>query len=154
MVVQNAGLVLIMRYASTRPQDKFLKTVAVFFSEIIKLLASFILLNFSNKSFKQTLRDIKHHFITNWLDTFKVGVPAFVYTIQNFLLFVAVENLTTGVYMVTYQLKILTTAGFTVVMLKRKLSIFQWISLIVLLAGVALVQKVRNLHQKTKIINF
>uniref|UniRef100_A0AC34QKJ4 UDP-galactose transporter n=1 Tax=Panagrolaimus sp. JU765 TaxID=591449 RepID=A0AC34QKJ4_9BILA len=144
LVVQNAGLVLIMRYASTRPKEKFLKTVAVFFAEVIKLLASFVLLNFSNKSVKQTLRDIRYHFVTNWLDTFKVGVPAFVYTIQNFLLFVAVENLTTGVYMVTYQLKILTTAGFTVLMLKRKLSLFQWISLVVLLAGVVLVQKDAN----------
>jgi Ca2+/Na+ antiporter len=37
-------------------------------------------------------------------------------------------------------MKILTTAGFTVLMLDRKLSVFQWLSLVVLIAGVALVQ--------------
>jgi UDP-sugar transporter A1/2/3 len=74
------------------------------------------------------------------VDTLKVGVPAFIYTIQNFLLYVAIENLDAGTYMVTYQMKILTTAMFTVLMLKRKISIPQWLSLVVLCAGVAVVQ--------------
>lgn len=55
-------------------------------------------------------------------------------------------------------MKILTTALFTVVMLKRKLSIWQWVSLLILIAGVAIVQYVRicnpmksiNLERKTK----
>jgi len=147
LVVQNAGLVLMMRYATTR-KEKFFKTVAVFFAEIVKLVASFILLNFSNKCFIKTLKDIKYYFFTNLLDTVKVGVPAFIYTIQNFLLYVAAENLETGTYMVTYQIKILTTAFFTVLMLKRKLSIPQWVSLVVLIAGVALVQLDANNSKK------
>ena len=133
----------MMRYATTR-KEKFLKTVAVFFAEVVKLIASFILLNFSNKSFIKTLRDVKYYFFNNWLDTLKVGVPALIYTIQNFLLYVAAENLETGTYMVTYQIKILTTAAFTVLMLKRKLSVPQWISLVVLIVGVALVQLVSS----------
>lgn len=44
----------------------------------------------------------------------------------------------------TYQLKILTTALFSVSMLDRRLGIYQWISLLILMAGVALVQVGRN----------
>ena len=43
-------------------------------------------------------------------------------------------------FQVTYQLKILTTALFSVLMLNKKLSSVQWGSLVLLFAGVALVQ--------------
>uniref|UniRef100_A0AC35FYT7 UDP-galactose transporter n=1 Tax=Panagrolaimus sp. PS1159 TaxID=55785 RepID=A0AC35FYT7_9BILA len=114
LVVQNAGQVLIMRYASTRPQQKFLNTVAVFFNEICKLIFSLILFSATSKSLNSVLRSLKYHFCTNFLDTLKVGVPALIYTIQNVLLYIAVENLEAATYM--------------------------WLSLVVLIAGVALVQ--------------
>ena len=41
---------------------------------------------------------------------------------------------------VTYQLKILTTALFSVLMLKKSLSRVQWGSLVILMVAVALVQ--------------
>ena len=41
---------------------------------------------------------------------------------------------------VRYQLKILTTAVFAVLMLNKKLIKLQWFSLVVLVAGVAMVQ--------------
>ena len=41
---------------------------------------------------------------------------------------------------VTYQLKILTTAMFSVVMLGKQLNATKWISLVLLMGGVALVQ--------------
>ena len=42
--------------------------------------------------------------------------------------------------LVRYQLKILTTAVFSVLMLNKKLIKLQWFSLVVLVAGVAMVQ--------------
>lgn len=41
---------------------------------------------------------------------------------------------------VTYQLKILTTALFSVLMLRKSLSKVQWVSLLLLFGGVAIVQ--------------
>ncbi|KAI0990453.1 hypothetical protein GJ496_001486 [Pomphorhynchus laevis] len=63
-----------------------------------------------------------------------------LYTIQNNLLFIALSNLNAVVYQMTYQFKILTTAMFTVLLLKRKLNRRKWISLVVLMIGVCCIQ--------------
>ena len=43
-------------------------------------------------------------------------------------------------HQVTYQLKILTSAGFSVLLLGQRLTGRQWVSLLLLTCGVALVQ--------------
>jgi len=54
--------------------------------------------------------------------------------------FVCVFDVKCCVIQVSYQLKLLTTALFSVVMLRKPLSIFQWLSLVILFAGIAIVQ--------------
>ena len=61
------------------------------------------------------------------------------------LVFVILQNLLLF-FQVTYQLKILTTAIFSVFLLNKRLSRLQWVSLCVLFAGVSIVQLT---HQKT-----
>lgn len=73
-------------------------------------------------------------------DSLKVAVPAIMYVIQNNLLFFALKKLDAATYQVTYQLKILTTAIFSVTMLGKSLHRYNWMALILLTAGVALVQ--------------
>ncbi|TKR87177.1 hypothetical protein L596_011623 [Steinernema carpocapsae] len=140
LVLQNASYVLLLRYVRTRKQPLFLSTVAVFQTEVVKLITCLIIFTIEQRSITRSFRALYHHLIVNWLDTLKVGVPAFVYVVQNVLLYYAVSNLDAATYMVTYQLKILTTAIFTVTILRRKLSFFQWIALVLLFSGVAIVQ--------------
>ncbi|CAO4374385.1 unnamed protein product [Caenorhabditis nigoni] len=151
LVLQNCSLVLFMRYAMTKDRPHFLKTITVFFGEIFKFSVSLILACLEEKSLVKGLKRIYHEFFVNWKGTLKVLVPAAIYTIQNYLLYVAVDNLPAATYMVTYQLKILTTAAFTVLVLHRRLSIQQWIALLVLFAGVVVVQydqKMSNEREK------
>ena len=60
--------------------------------------------------------------------------------IQNNLQFVAAANLEAATFQVSYQMKILTTAAFSVFLLRRKLSPLKWLALFFLALGVGLVQ--------------
>jgi UDP-sugar transporter A1/2/3 len=54
-------------------------------------------------------------------------------------LFVALSNLTAPIFQVTYQAKLVTTAMVSVAMLNRKYTLQQWICLVTLSLGVAIV---------------
>ncbi|GAA5931550.1 uncharacterized protein JCM15063_001499 [Sporobolomyces koalae] len=73
-------------------------------------------------------------------DCWKLSIPACLYVIQNNLQFVAASNLDVPTFQVTYNLKILTTALFSVILLRRRLSGKKWFALLFLAAGVGVVQ--------------
>lgn len=88
----------------------------------------------------------------------KLAIPAALYAVQNTLLvrriisvhsqfaeilvaqYTALSNLDAATYQTTYQLKLLTTALFSVIFFQRRLSKTKWTSLFVLTLGVAIVQ--------------
>lgn len=73
-------------------------------------------------------------------DSWKLAVPACLYVLQNSLQYIALSNLDSATYQVTCQLKILPTAIFSVFLLNRSLSLRKWVSLALLMVGVAIVQ--------------
>ena len=91
-------------------------------------------------------------------DCWKLSIPAILYgqsyplpswcdcphlfrtVIQNNLQFVAASNLEAATFQVSYQMKILTTAAFSVVLLRRKLTPLKWVALLFLAIGVGIVQ--------------
>lgn len=54
--------------------------------------------------------------------------------------YIAAENLDVATFQVTYQIKILTTAGFSVLLLHKSLNLSKWVSLFLLALGVGIVQ--------------
>jgi len=72
-------------------------------------------------------------------EALKTAIPAICYLIQNNLQYVAVGYLDASTYAVLYQLKILTTALLSVVILRKELACIQWVSLGLLTAGVSAV---------------
>lgn len=60
--------------------------------------------------------------------------------LQNNLQYVAASNLPAATFQVTYQMKILTTAVFSAILLRKRLSSTQWLSLCFLAIGVGIVQ--------------
>ncbi|TRY97556.1 hypothetical protein DNTS_002593 [Danionella cerebrum] len=143
LVLQTTSLVLTMRYSRTLQSEGlvYLASSAVVSAELLKIAACIVLvfrdLSFSVHSLNQVL---KEEIFNSPLIMLKLAVPSGIYTLQNNLLYVALSNLDAATYQVTYQLKILTTALFSVSMLGKRLGVYQWLSLVILMMGIVLVQ--------------
>ncbi len=138
LVVQNTMLVLLMRYSRTSagPEGLYLTSTAVVSAEFVKLAISLAaVINERGANAGAIITQELRHF-----DTLKLGVPGLLYTVQNNLLFVALSNLPAAVYQVTYQLKIITTAIMSVLLLQKRLNRYQIVALLLLTVGVAMVQ--------------
>ena len=150
LVVQNASLILTIRYSRTQHGDMYISSTAVVFAEFFKLIACLLLTLYESGNMTDWLGTLHTSILSNPLSTLKVAVPSFVYVVQNNLQFVAISNLDAASFQVSYQLKVLTTALFSVVMLQRKLTRTQWASLLLLFIGIAMVQLQPNLVATNK----
>uniref|UniRef100_A0AAY5F459 Solute carrier family 35 member 2 n=1 Tax=Electrophorus electricus TaxID=8005 RepID=A0AAY5F459_ELEEL len=141
LVIQNASLILSIRYVRTLPGDHFFTTSAVVMAEILKVLTCLIILLAQRRgNIRAFVTLLYDSIVVQYRDTLKLSVPSLIYTLQNNLQYVAISNLPAATFQVTYQLKILTTALFSVLMLRKSLSRVQWLSLLLLFTGVAIVQ--------------
>ncbi|XP_077680070.1 UDP-N-acetylglucosamine transporter isoform X2 [Eretmochelys imbricata] len=143
LVFQTTSLVLTMRYSRTLKEEgpRYLSSTAVVVAEFLKIMACILLVYKDSKCNLRALNRVLHDEILNKpMETLKLAIPSGIYTLQNNLLYVALSNLDAATYQVTYQLKILTTALFSVSMLSKKLGVYQWLSLVILMTGVAFVQ--------------
>lgn len=146
LIVQTTALVLTLRYSQTQKSEgpRYLSSTAVVCAEIIKLITCFFVI-YRNSGYRVSgmLAELNREIFATpqtRSDSLKVAVPAIMYVIQNNLLFFALKKLDAATYQVTYQLKILTTAFFSVTMLGKSLHMYNWLALILLTGGVALVQ--------------
>jgi len=129
-----------MRYTRIGPKEDWYSTAtAVFMAELIKLVLSLWFAIRTQIAEKNKFNAYDLYSDVFAADAWKLMIPAALYTIQNNLQYIAVTFLDAATFQVTYQLKILTTALFSVLMLKRTLSGMKWISLVILTIGVALV---------------
>ena len=139
MVLQNSATVLVGRYSrSSVPKDELYKVNnLIIITEIGKLVLSMVFEYFATNG--RVVESIKSNIIDRPYDALKIMIPALLYLVQNSLLYTALSNLTAPVFQVTYQAKLVTTAIVSVIMLNRKYSPQQWICLVVLSIGVAVV---------------
>ncbi|TKA69582.1 hypothetical protein B0A49_04499 [Cryomyces minteri] len=125
--------------------QRYFTSTAVFLNEVIKLAISLTMALYdisanlpSSSTATALFSSLSSAVFTG--DSWKLAIPAMLYTLQNSLQYVAISNLDAATFQVTYQLKILTTALFSVTMLGRTLSTRKWLSLVLLMIGVAIVQ--------------
>ena len=119
LVGQMVGLVLLMRYSRTHRnpgQPLYLASSAVFAMETLKfVICCFVI---AHQSGGALLSELKRHVLESPWEMLKLCVPSLLYTIQNNLLYLALSKLDAATYQVCYQLKILTTAVFSALLLQ------------------------------------
>ena len=123
---------------------RYLPSTAVFLTEVIKLVACLTVALYEVSL--STPRSLPATYLFRVLgdtiftgDSWKMAIPAGLYTLANSLQYVGITNLDAVTFQVMYQLKIIFTAIFSVLILQRSISIRQWVSLLLLMVGVAIV---------------
>ena len=141
LLLQNSGLSIIMRYSivAALPGERYMTSTAVLVSEVLKLaIASAACFFFdSGASWARFRNVLQTDASSDWL---KLAVPSVLYTVQNSLQYAAMGELSAPVFQVLYQMKIITTAVFSVLLLGRHITGMQWAAVVSLTVGVALVQ--------------
>ncbi|UJR23358.1 hypothetical protein I4U23_026369 [Adineta vaga] len=140
LTFQNVTSILLLRYVRTTTGPRFINSTAVLNSEIQKTILSIVLLLYEEGNVFRSLKLIYEKVFRETNDMIKTGIPAFLYTIQNYLLFVSISNLDAATCQVSFQFKIFTTAVFMVLILGRTFKLIQWFALFLLFLGVSLVQ--------------
>lgn len=148
LTIQNSASILLMHYSRVMPLingHRYITSTAVLLNEVLKLAfcLTIALYDISRNlppalpatALFQSLYDSVFT-----LDSWKLAIPALLFTLQNSMQYVAVSNLDAATVQVTYQLKIWTTALFSVMLLKRSLSTKKWTALFLLTVGIAIVQ--------------
>ena len=135
LVAQNTSKTLILRLA-VGGKGQFLYSAAVLATEGLKATSSAVWVLHSGG----TPATIVHFLRSEWRVFVRVLVPAGIYNVQQMLEFVALARLEAPVFSVIVQIKLLTTALFSWLVLGKRLRPIQLIALVLLMVGVILAQ--------------
>lgn len=100
LTLQNVVSILLLRYVRTTPGPRFFNSTAVINSEVQKTFLSILLVIYEQRNVMGGLKLIYNQIICKPYDTFKTGVPALLYTLQNNLLFISISNLDAATFQV------------------------------------------------------
>lgn len=152
LTFQTSWQVFVIKYARASG-TKYLNTVVVLLSEILKVVLSFLLITLEEGSLSKSFNVVIGSYRRERLEALKLGVPAIAYAIQNNLIFYSLDKLNAAVQQVTYQLKILTAAALGVALLGKSLGLTKWMSLLLLVVGVSVVQWPKDADLSTDVAN-
>jgi UDP-sugar transporter A1/2/3 len=138
LCLQNAGYTLLRKY-TTQNENVSAREILIV-SEIIKLGFSIYMLLKETELDKSDAQGTGFNRLS-WLilHSGKMLVLAAIYGAMNILSFVALHYIGAGEFTICAQLKILTTAGFAVMILGTSLSFTKWRALALLVLGCILV---------------
>jgi len=147
LCLQNSIFTLLRRYSQGVLRETYSKHELLLVSEIIKILYSVYMIQGNLKAAVSESggdgvpphqRTLKAQLIYLVKSSQKMLVLALIYGAMNILSFVSLRNISAGMFTIFAQTKIITTATFSTIMLKRQYSWTKWRALVALLMGVLL----------------
>ncbi|ORY01481.1 nucleotide-sugar transporter [Basidiobolus meristosporus CBS 931.73] len=143
LTLQSSCLVLLLRYSRMERQQGvplYIASTAVVFAETLKTMVCLACIYRDCRKWTTFTKVLSSEVFDNWVEVKRMMIPSGLYAVQNNLLFIALSNLEAVTFQISYQLKILSTALFSVSLLGTRLSRNRWFSLVLLMIGVILVQ--------------
>ena len=134
LVLQNTSVVLVTKYSFRSTAAAYNVGTVVLLSELLKFFTCCVAIVTKSGSFHLV------SMIRGLPDNLNLALPSILYVVQNSARLVAIKILSTPVYVVCAQSKVLTTAFFYILILGKSLSPRQVLALGYLVCGLVLVQ--------------
>ncbi|OWY92718.1 UDP-N-acetylglucosamine transporter [Phytophthora megakarya] len=139
LVLQNTALSIVSKYSRATAGPKYRPSSVVLLVELLKFVLCYLmLLKTKHGNIKASVRTLQVEVFADKTGLTKMAVLAFLYALQNMFALVAYDYVDVATYQIVYQLKIITTAMFMIVLLHRRFSVVQWCAMVALMAGVAI----------------
>jgi len=151
LCLQNSSYTLLRRWSTGILMERVSDSSILIGGEVIKLAVSFFM-TFFGPSFGLNIGNMPMpdgkvaHFQKIIRTSAKMAVPAFVYYCMNRLSFVALRRIDAGTFTVVAQLKTLTTAAFSYLILGKLFSAIRVRSLIYLVCSVIVISEFAATH--------
>jgi multidrug transporter EmrE-like cation transporter len=138
LCMQNSGHALLTRYSQGLLKEQYSASEVVFVGEILKLIFSAYFVYRADDSDLNIGSGLRKLW---WLLTHAQSIIILVvlYSIGNVMSYYALGKVEASVYTVLSQLKILSTAAFSIFLLNRQLNSTKWRALFLLIIGCILV---------------
>ena len=137
-VLFNVTSISLLQKSRRQPSSLYIPATAIFFTEVAKVILSISFETVLNQqgSLQETMAILWREFVLHY-DTIlrQIFPPAFIYSIQYFLTYFALDNLQAVPYRVTYQSRI-----FLVAIMHGSVTLVQFVSMCTLFVGTLLVQ--------------
>lgn len=134
LCLQNTIFTVLRRYSQGVLQEKYSKYELLLLGEVIKIVYSAWMVSTTLQPGERTIPKLKY--LVRRCS--KMAVLAGIYGAMNILSFVSLRNISAGMFTVFAQLKIMSTASCSSIILGRSYSMTKWRALVSLMFGVLL----------------
>lgn len=134
LCLQNSIFTVLRRYSQGVLRETYSKHEVLLFGEVVKIVFSgFIILRQ-----QQSSSNLANHMCFLLRSSGKMFILSLIYGLMNILSYIALRNVSAGIFTICAQLKIFTTATFSTMMLEKNYSSVKWRALLSLVIGVLL----------------